>query len=64
MLVDLGYIMTVKKRFAQINAEDIKNIEWVKDGKPIEFDEKDLKEFEFMGLNNTDINSVIGFTPK
>ena len=63
MLVDLDYIMAVKKRFRQINAEDIKNIEWVKDGKAVEFDKKDLEEFEFMGLNNTDINTVFGFTP-
>ena len=64
MLVDLDYIMAVKRYFSQINAEDIKNTKWVKDGKTVEFDEKDLREFEFMGLNNTDINSVIGFTPK
>ena len=63
MLVDLGYIMSVKKRFRQINAEDIKNIQWVLDGKEIEFAEEDLKNFEFMGLNNTDINLVFGFSP-
>lgn len=64
MLVDLDYIMSVKKRFRQINCEDIENLEFIKDGKPVEFDKKDLEEFKLMGLNNTDVNSVIGFTPK
>lgn len=64
MLVDLDYILDVKKRLRQINAEDIENIEWIKDGKPVEFSKEDLAEFKFMGLNNTDLNTVFGFTPK
>ena len=63
MLVDLDYIATVKKRFAQINAEDIKNIEWVKDGKPVKLTKGEIEEFTFMGLNNTDID-LTGFTFK
>jgi hypothetical protein len=64
MLVDLDYVIAVKKRLRQINAEDMDNIEWIKDGKPVEFDKKDLAEFKFMGLNNTDLITVFGFTPK
>ena len=64
MIVDLNYIMAVKKRFSQINAEDFDNIDWVKDGKSVEFDKKDIEDFKFMGLDNTDVNTVIGFTPK
>ena len=64
MLVDLDYINTVKRRFAQINAEDIENIKWVKNGETVSLTKQEIEEFKFMGLNNTDINSVAGFTPK
>ena len=64
MVVDLNYILAVKKRFRQINAEDIESIEWVMDGKSVEFSKEDLEEFKLTGRNNTDVNTVIGFTPK
>ena len=63
MLVDLDYINTVKKRFAQINAEDIENIEWVKNGETVSLTTQEIEEFKFMGLNNTDID-ITGFTFK
>lgn len=63
MLVDLDYINTVKKRFAQINAEDIENIEWVKNGETVSLTKQEIEEFKFMGLNNTDID-ITGFTFK
>ncbi len=63
MLVDLDYISAVKKRFAQINAEDVKNIDWVKNGKSVKLTKEEIEEFTFMGLNNTDID-LTGFTFK
>ena len=64
MIVDLDYIATIKKALRRINAEDLDNIGFIMNGKPIVFSEEDLEAFKLMGLNNTDINSVIGFTPK
>ena len=64
MIVDLDYIQTIKKALRRINAEELENLEFVMNGKPVEFSKEDLEKFKFMGLNNTDINSVIGFTPK
>jgi hypothetical protein len=64
MIVDLDYIQTIKKVLRRINAEELENLEFVMNGKPVEFSKEDLEKFKFMGLNNTDINSVIGFTPK
>ncbi len=64
MIVDLDYIQAIKKVLRRINAEELENLEFVMNGKPVEFSKEDLEKFKFMGLNNTDINSVIGFTPK
>jgi len=62
MLVDIDYILSVKKRLRQINAEDIENITWIKDGEVVVFDKKDIEDFEFMGLNNTDILVMFKFS--
>ena len=55
MLVDIDFILMAKKRFAQINAENLENITWVKDGKDVTFSDEDLESFKFMGLVNIDL---------
>jgi hypothetical protein len=64
MLVDLDYIESVKKALARINAENVDNLEFIKNGKHVYFDRDDIKRFKFMGLNNTDITDVISYSDK
>lgn len=64
MIVDIDYIIAVKKRFAKINAEELKDITWIKDGEEVEFNPKDIENFEFTGLNNVDILSECKYKPK
>ena len=61
MIVDLDYIEKVKKQFAQINAEDIESIEWVKNGKSVKLTKEQIDEFKYTGFNNTDID-LFGFS--
>ena len=62
MLVDIDYLLAVKKRLSQINNEDINNIKWIKDGKEVEFSKEDLEKWEFIGLANKDIITAFHYT--
>ena len=62
MLVDIDYLLAVKKRLSQINNEDINNIKWIKDGKEVEFSKEDTEKWEFIGLANKDIITVFPYT--
>ncbi len=64
MTVALDKIAEIKKTLGRINHTKLENIEWTMLGSPVRFDEDDLEKFKYTGLNNTDINTVIGFTPK
>jgi hypothetical protein len=59
MIVDLDYIKSVKRALRRINIEDIDDLQFILDGETVEFDEDDIKQFKFMGLNNTDILDVL-----
>ncbi len=63
MLVDIDYIESVKRRFAQINAENIKDLRWVKGGEEVSFSDEDLENFKFIGMNNTCIIDIFNHKP-
>ena len=61
MIVDIDYIRAVKKRFSEINQEDLESITWIKNGKEVVFSKDDLDSFKFTGLNNVDIIDVFEY---
>lgn len=55
MLVDITWLETVQQRLREVNSVPLKDIEWVKDGKLVKFNKDDLINFNYMGLNNSDL---------
>jgi hypothetical protein len=59
MIVDLDYIEKCKKEFSKIKREKLKDLKFMKGGKRVFFDMRDMEKYNFMGLNNTDIEMAI-----
>ena len=55
LLVDIDFVLMAKKRLAEINAQELSNIKWVKDGKDVHFTKEQIDHWYFTGLNNVDI---------
>jgi hypothetical protein len=60
MIVDLNEYEKAKAYLKSINDEELENITWVRDGKPIEVPDGAIEEYQFIGLNNTDFPKYIG----
>ena len=55
MLVDIDFVLMAEKRLAEINAQSLGSIEWVKDGKRVYFTKEQIEHLDFTGLSNVDI---------
>lgn len=55
MLVDINWILMVKKRLGVINATDLCDIEWRKDGEKFELPDDLVRKSISQGLDNTDL---------
>ena len=55
MLVDIDFVLMAKKRLAEINAQSLDSIEWVKGGNRVHFTKEQVEHWNFTGLNNVDI---------
>tara|TARA_R110000850_G_scaffold6531_5_gene25320 strand:+ start:141 stop:347 length:207 start_codon:yes stop_codon:yes gene_type:complete len=55
MLVDIDFVLMAKKRLAEINAQSLDSIEWVKGGKRVHFTEGEINHWNFKRLSNVDI---------
>ena len=64
MIVDIDHLLAFLKRKNKINAEDIEDIIWIKDGEEVEFGKEDLERFAYTGLNNTGIINVYNWKRK
>jgi len=54
MRVNIEHVRKIQEERKKINSVPLEQIEWYKNGKKIDIDPKTIKEFQFMGLNNTD----------
>ena len=54
VMVSIEVIKRMQKERERINGANLKDIEWLKDGEPIEIDHKLIEQFEFTGLSNID----------
>lgn len=61
MFVDITWLQTVHQRLREVNQTPLDEITWVKDGKKVEFSEQDLGDFQYMGLNNTDLYKIFPY---
>ena len=55
MLVDIDFVLMIKKRLNEINAQSLESIKWVKDGKNVCFTKEQIEHWNFTGMNNVDI---------
>lgn len=55
MIVDITWLQTVHQRLREVNDTPLDDIVWVKDGKKVKFSEDDLIQFQYIGMNNTDL---------
>tara|TARA_R110000823_G_scaffold295316_2_gene414407 strand:+ start:6742 stop:6948 length:207 start_codon:yes stop_codon:yes gene_type:complete len=55
MLVDIDFVLMAEKRLAEINAQSLGSIEWVRDGKRVHFTKEQIEHLDFTGLSNVDI---------
>ncbi|URC15212.1 hypothetical protein GD1_88 [Paraglaciecola Antarctic GD virus 1] len=62
MMVDINWLMMVKKRLAEINAQEFQSIQWVKDGEELTLTEYEIYKFETYGLNNQHIVDFLRLT--
>jgi len=54
MRVDIEHVRKIQVERMKINKVPFEQIEWYEDGKKVKMDPKVVKEFSFIGLNNTD----------
>ncbi len=52
MIVDINWVIEVKKKLKEMNKTAVQNITFIKDGKVVEFSKDDLEEFDYMGLTD------------
>lgn len=64
MIVDIDWLLTVKQRLREVNSVHTEDIVWEKDGETVTFSKEDLVEWQFMGMNNTDIIEFMEYKVK
>lgn len=64
MIVDIDWLTTAKRRIAEINAVPLDSINWVKEGKDVQFSKKELEAFKNLNVKNDVIIDVYQCTPK
>ena len=52
--IDIEEIIALQARRREINALDLKDVKFFKDGKPVEVTPEQIEEWSFIGLSNID----------
>lgn len=54
MYIDIDYLLNLKRQIDNINKEDLNDLIFYENGKKIKIDNKILKQWKYIGLNNFD----------
>lgn len=64
MIVDLEELIRVKRYLKQINNQPLENITWIVNNNYVKPSSETVKEFEYVGMNNTDFPASMGWYPE